>query len=75
MAGIGGDGVEEVSDIAEGNYVTTAVHEASIDVIRAEAATANAAIQATLREWKEMMKPFIDKGDTWLSAPWLVTEF
>lgn len=27
------------------------------------------------REWKEIMKPFIDKGDTWLSAPWLVTEF
>jgi len=27
------------------------------------------------REWKEILKPYIDNGDTWLSAPWLVTEF
>lgn len=27
------------------------------------------------REWKEILKPYIDNEDTWLSAPWLVTEF
>lgn len=26
-------------------------------------------------EWKEILQPFINKGDTWLSAPWMVTEF
>lgn len=26
-------------------------------------------------EWKHILQPFLDKGDTWLSAPWLVTEF
>jgi hypothetical protein len=26
-------------------------------------------------EWKEILQPFLDKGDTWLSAPWMVTEF
>ena len=26
-------------------------------------------------EWKQLLEPFIAKGDTWLSAPWLVTEF
>ena len=26
-------------------------------------------------EWKSIMQPYIDNGDTWLSAPWLVTEF
>lgn len=26
------------------------------------------------REWEEIMKPYVEKGDTWLSAPWLVTE-
>jgi hypothetical protein len=31
-----------------------------------------------VREWKEwelLLKPFLSNGDTWLSAPWLVTEF
>jgi hypothetical protein len=26
-------------------------------------------------EWKELLQPFLDKEDTWLSAPWMVTEF
>jgi hypothetical protein len=26
-------------------------------------------------EWKTIMDPYIEKGDTWLTAPWLVTEF
>lgn len=26
-------------------------------------------------EWKELLQPFIEAGDTWLSAPWMVTEF
>lgn len=26
-------------------------------------------------QWEDILKPFIDKGDTWLTAPWLVTEF
>lgn len=26
-------------------------------------------------EWKDILQPFLDKGDTWLSAPWMVTEF
>jgi hypothetical protein len=26
-------------------------------------------------EWKSIMQPFIDNEDSWLSAPWLVTEF
>ena len=26
-------------------------------------------------EWKTLLQPFLDKGDTWLSAPWMVTEF
>jgi hypothetical protein len=26
-------------------------------------------------EWKKILQPFLDKGDTWLSAPWMVTEF
>lgn len=26
------------------------------------------------REWEEIMRPYVEKGDTWLSAPWLVTE-
>lgn len=27
------------------------------------------------REWREIMGPYVDNDDTWLSAPWLVTEF
>ena len=27
------------------------------------------------REWQEILAPYIDNSDTWLSAPWLVTEF
>ena len=27
------------------------------------------------REWQEILAPYIDNDDTWLSAPWLVTEF
>jgi hypothetical protein len=26
-------------------------------------------------EWEQVLRPFLDKGDTWLSAPWMVTEF
>ena len=26
-------------------------------------------------EWKQLLQPYLDKGDTWLSAPWMVTEF
>lgn len=26
-------------------------------------------------EWNQILQPFLDKQDTWLSAPWLVTEF
>ena len=26
-------------------------------------------------EWKELLKPFIENNDTWLTAPWMVTEF
>lgn len=31
-------------------------------------------IEREAREWKHIMEPFVEKGDTWLSAPWLVTE-
>jgi hypothetical protein len=26
-------------------------------------------------EWKDILQPYLDKGDTWLTAPWMVTEF
>jgi Damage-control phosphatase ARMT1-like domain len=26
-------------------------------------------------EWEQILRPFLDNGDTWLSAPWMVTEF
>lgn len=26
-------------------------------------------------EWKLLLQPFLEAGDTWLTAPWLVTEF
>jgi hypothetical protein len=26
-------------------------------------------------EWRQILEPYISKGDTWLSAPWMVTEF
>ena len=26
-------------------------------------------------EWKELLKPYVEAGDSWLSAPWLITEF
>ena len=63
MAGVG-DGVEDVSDMAEAMYVTTADHAASMDVVRAEAATATAAIKATMLEWKEMMDKKIYELET-----------
>ena len=31
-------------------------------------------IEREKREWKAILEPFVEKGDTWLSAPWLVTE-
>ena len=31
--------------------------------------------QREWQEWKQLLDPFVEKGDTWLSAPWLVTEF
>lgn len=27
------------------------------------------------QEWKELLRPYVEQGDTWLTAPWLVTEF
>jgi hypothetical protein len=27
------------------------------------------------QEWKEILQPFLDRQDTWLTAPWMVTEF
>ena len=26
-------------------------------------------------EWNRILQPFLEKGDTWLSAPWMVAEF
>lgn len=31
--------------------------------------------QREYHEWKELLRPFVEQGDTWLTAPWLVTEF
>lgn len=31
--------------------------------------------QREYAEWEKLLEPFVSKGDTWLSAPWLVTEF
>ena len=31
--------------------------------------------QREYSEWKTLLEPFVEKGDTWLSAPWMVTEF
>ena len=31
-------------------------------------------IEREKREWLNIMEPFVEKEDTWLSAPWLVTE-
>jgi hypothetical protein len=28
-----------------------------------------------INEWNEILRPYVDRGDTWLSAPWLVAEF
>jgi len=33
------------------------------------------AVEREEREWRDVMGPYVDNGDTWLSAPWLVTEF
>jgi hypothetical protein len=27
------------------------------------------------QEWHDILEPFVEAGDTWLTAPWLVTEF
>lgn len=27
------------------------------------------------KAWRQLMQPYVERGDTWLSAPWLVTEF
>jgi Damage-control phosphatase ARMT1-like domain len=27
------------------------------------------------QEWKDILQPFVEKQDTWLSAPWMVAEF
>jgi hypothetical protein len=27
------------------------------------------------QEWKAILQPFLDRRDTWLTAPWMVTEF
>lgn len=31
--------------------------------------------QREWREWKEILDPFVQNNDTWLTAPWMVTEF
>ncbi|KAL3893252.1 MAG: hypothetical protein SGARI_008287, partial [Bacillariaceae sp.] len=31
--------------------------------------------QREWNEWKDILQPFLDKNDTWLTAPWMVTEF
>ncbi|CAB9527222.1 glutamate O-methyltransferase [Seminavis robusta] len=31
--------------------------------------------QKEWNEWKQILEPFISQQDTWLSAPWMVTEF
>jgi len=54
MAGVD-EGVEDVSDMAEALYVTTADHAASVDMVRVEAATAAAAVAAAMQEMKEKM--------------------
>jgi len=35
----------------------------------------NEVVEREEREWRKILAPCIEKGDTWLSAPWLVTEF
>jgi uncharacterized protein with ATP-grasp and redox domains len=32
-------------------------------------------VEREKEEWKSIMQPYIENGDTWLSAPWLVAEF
>ena len=27
------------------------------------------------QEWRQLLQPYIENGDTWLTAPWMVTEF
>ncbi|KAL9182798.1 hypothetical protein ACHAXT_004077 [Thalassiosira profunda] len=34
-----------------------------------------AAVDREEKEWREILRPYIEKEDTWLSAPWLVAEF
>ena len=31
--------------------------------------------QREQEEWNGLLQPFIERGDTWLTAPWLLTEF
>jgi Damage-control phosphatase ARMT1-like domain len=31
--------------------------------------------QREWQEWKTILQPFLDRKDTWLTAPWMVTEF
>jgi Damage-control phosphatase ARMT1-like domain len=31
--------------------------------------------QIELQEWHQILQPFVSNGDTWLSAPWMVSEF
>eukprot|EP00536_Pseudo-nitzschia_multiseries_P010701 jgi/Psemu1/203910/e_gw1.336.9.1 len=31
--------------------------------------------QTEWEEWTQILDPFVKKGDTWLTAPWMVTEF
>ena len=65
------EGTEPISDMevntgptGEVVYVTRADHDASIDVVRAEAVIATAAIKATMSEWKDMMDKKIDELET-----------
>mmetsp|Transcript_7374 Transcript_7374/g.20471 ORF Transcript_7374/g.20471 Transcript_7374/m.20471 type:complete len:472 (+) Transcript_7374:156-1571(+) len=31
--------------------------------------------QLEVEQWKEMLKPHVEAGETWLSSPWMVAEF
>lgn len=32
-------------------------------------------VEREAREWKDILAEYVENGDTWLSAPWLTTEF
>jgi hypothetical protein len=38
-------------------------------------AASNAKQQKEHEEWQQLLKPHVEKQETWLSAPWMITEF